>query len=278
MEATKASIMSHVVTMRSKAVEAVTLVKQAAVKVTTPVTSRIAQAAAALHEVPGRSLGSLVAVRQGVAYLAASSYEDIAQQGLRPWAYSVASSAREDASARASCAVKDAKAKTAEFVAIAREYAADSSVRTSAATAAGGAVALGASGGAVGFTAGGAVGAALGAVPAVFTFGLSIPVGAALGAGAGLLAGAATGATAGVVGGGVAGYGYSKQDELKDAASQAVALAAAKAELVRVTAKAKVGDVKDRISTVQARVVGKSSRPMSPLTTAASTASLEDVD
>jgi len=140
-------------------------------------------------------------------------------------------------------AAATAQSKVSDLGAGAKSLALNPAVQVTSVAAAGGAVATGAAGGTLGLVAGGAAGAVVGLVPALFTFGLSIPVCAAIGSGAGACMGTVAGSTAGVVGGGAMGYGaygaYTRQQEIKETASEAWTKLGVVAESVKEKAKEK---------------------------------------
>jgi len=157
---------------------------------------------------------------------------------------------------RAQIAMEQASARATKLRADVGETVSQKSFQATAAASAGGAVFLGAGGGAAGLATGAALGAASGLPLALFTFGLSIPVGAALGGGTGLVVGTTVGATTGAVSGGAAGYGvYSKRDEIRNAAGNAMLKAGDSAEIVRGKAATGVTYMKDAALAARSRLL-----------------------
>lgn len=140
-----------------------------------------------------------------------------------------------------------------------KETAGERRVQVAAASAMGGAVVLGATGGAAGLLTGSTIGGTLGLLAAPLTLGLSVPIGIAAGGGTGSALGSAAGGTAGFFAGGAAGYGaYSKKDDIKSGATQALAAAGTcaehmrdkatiSAEMARATAISSAGYVRSKI-------------------------------
>jgi len=157
---------------------------------------------------------------------------------------------------RAQIAMEQASARATKLRTGVGETVSQKSFQATAAASAGGAVFLGAGGGAAGLATGAALGAASGLPLALFTFGLSIPVGAALGGGTGLVVGTTVGATTGAVSGGAAGYGvYSKRDEIRNAAGNAMLKAGDSAEIVRGKAATGVTYMKDAALAARSRLL-----------------------
>mmetsp|Transcript_84079 Transcript_84079/g.271782 ORF Transcript_84079/g.271782 Transcript_84079/m.271782 type:complete len:286 (-) Transcript_84079:278-1135(-) len=233
-------------------------VKQAAEKVSAPITSRIAGVLLTVKSARSAVLERAYQARAAVLDLATSTkarvvglQADVQAKGIRACVQDRATSAQ--LLARESTA--SAKERAGELYTVTGELVSQKSFPTTAASATAGAVTLGAGGAATGAMTGGLAGAVAGLPLALFTFGLSIPAGAVVGGGAGLVLGTVAGATTGFLGGGVAGYGvYQKKDDIRGAVSSAYTKASGGAELVKGRAVKSVEYAKDAVVAAKARL------------------------
>eukprot|EP00445_Apocalathium_hangoei_P058670 CAMPEP_0204093970 /NCGR_PEP_ID=MMETSP0360-20130528/190688_1 /ASSEMBLY_ACC=CAM_ASM_000342 /TAXON_ID=268821 /ORGANISM="Scrippsiella Hangoei, Strain SHTV-5" /LENGTH=744 /DNA_ID=CAMNT_0051043277 /DNA_START=76 /DNA_END=2313 /DNA_ORIENTATION=+ len=163
-------------------------VKQAAEKVSAPITSRIAGVLLTVKSARSAVLERAYQARAAVLDLATSTkarvvglQADVQAKGIRACVQDRATSAQ--LLARESTA--SAKERAGELYTVTGELVSQKSFPTTAASATAGAVTLGAGGAATGAMTGGLAGAVAGLPLALFTFGLSIPAVAAVGGAAG---------------------------------------------------------------------------------------------